>query len=355
VNLDRYCADLLAGGIAPGWTLLAGRAGRILMQRVCGQLSREPAERPLLPGTIYDLASLTKPLVTAMLLLKLLERREVALADRVDRYLPSYPHPLSLESLLVHTSGLPAWAPLYLLGKDYLTALCGVPPHRPEGRRVEYSCLGYILLTLVLEKVTGRSLAELAGEWLFTPLGLARTWFHVPGERLAEVAPTERGNQYERRLAEAGPWGRAAAIFPWRSGVIRGETHDGNSYYRGGTAGNAGLFSDAQGVFRLASEVFPETTTLLKPDTAALFWRNLTPRRRSPRSVGFAVLDPHPSTWAAEIGHTGFTGTAIYLRRQPGEVVVLLSNRVHPEVRPVDLRRVRRRLAALVRRELEHP
>lgn len=355
MNLDRYCAGLLAEGIAPGWTLLAGRGGRIGLNRVYGHQSREPDERPLLPGTVYDLASLTKPLVTAMLLLMLLERGEVALSDRLDRYLPAYPHPLSLESLLVHTSGLPAWAPLYLLDGDYLTALRGVSPRRPAGKRVEYSCLGYILLTLVLERITGRPLAELAREWLFAPLGLTRTWFHVPRQWLAEVAPTERGNQYERRLAAAGPWGQAAASFPWRCGVIRGETHDGNSYYRGGTAGNAGLFADAPGVFRLACEAFPETTTLLRPDTAALFWRNLTPRRRSPRSAGFAVLDPRPSTWATEVGHTGFTGTAVYLRREPAEVVVLLSNRVHPEVRPVDMRRVRRRLAVLVRRELERP
>ncbi len=193
-------------------------------------MSLVPEESPLAPDTIYDLASLTKPLVTAFVLLKLLERGEVALGDRVPRFLPEYPYPLTLESLLAHTSGLPAWAPLYLIDSDYLAAIGQFSPRPPVGGRVVYSCLGYILLTLVIERITGRSLADLAGDWLFAPLGLRRTFLAVPAGLRREVAPTERGNRHERSLAEAGGWRQQAEAFPWRQGVICGETHDGNSH-----------------------------------------------------------------------------------------------------------------------------
>ncbi len=112
------------------------------------------------------------------------------------------------------------------------------------------------------------------------------------------------------------------------------------------------MFADALGVFRLAGEAFPETATLLKPDTAALFWQNLTAGRRQLRTAGYAVRVRDPQGAVAEIGHTGFTGTAVFLCRQRSEAVVILANRVHPDVRPVDMARFRRRLLSGVRREL---
>jgi CubicO group peptidase (beta-lactamase class C family) len=185
---------------------------------------------------------------------------------------------------------------------------------------------------------------------------LRDTFFRVPLEVKVRCAPTEEGNVYERKMA-GEEHAEAAARFSWRTGLIRGDAHDANSFYSGGSAGNAGLFASAREVFALSREFFPETATLLAAESIALFWRNRTPWDAEGRTIGFQV-NSSPGTsggsalapWA--IGHSGFTGTSLWLEAEGRRQWILLSNRVHPRVKKNDFNAVRRRLHRLLKLEL---
>ena len=164
------------------------------------------------------------------------------------------------------------------------------------------------------------------------------------------------GNRYERAMAESGH--RAAAErFHWRSALIQGETHDANSYYSGGTAGNSGLFSTVSDIFKMTREFFPETATLLKPESIRLFWKNFTPGQKSHRSLGFKLNTSIISSGGralspSAIGHSGFTGTSVWLEPSPGNQFILLSNRIHPDVKKMNFNHIRRRIHKLLKRDL---
>jgi CubicO group peptidase (beta-lactamase class C family) len=264
--------------------------------------------------------------------------------------------------LLTHTSGLPEWHPFYLYhptGRIGLDAFKQLPPAYPPGKKVLYSCVGYMLLCSILEKVAGLELERLAADVLFRPLGLANTFLAVPESRRDGCAPTEMGNAYEKRMGQR--FDRyAAARYPWRTAVIRGQTHDVNSFHQGGFAGNAGLFADVRDVWRLALEFFPESATIIDRRSIELFWMNFTPRFRTHRSIGFKlnssfVTSGGPALARDAIGHNGFTGTSLWLEKASGRIWILLANRIHPRVPAGAFDPVRRRLHHLLRRELDRP
>ena len=145
----------------------------------------------------------------------------------------------------------------------------------------------------------------------------------------------------------------------WREKIIRGQVHDANSFYFGGCAGNAGLFSTAEDLFFLSREFFPETATILSPETVRLFWTDLGGWGPSRRTVGFkrnaAFLSSGGRALSRRaIGHNGFTGTSIWLEPRSQTTWILLSNRIHPIVRPVSFNRIRKKIHRLLRRELIH-
>jgi len=226
--------------------------------------------------------------------------------------------------------------------------------------------VGYILLYYVIEKIAGMSFKALAREVIFGPLGLKNTFLGVPGHLKKNAAPTEQGNQYERKLAlnwaktyEPGKYLERVERYKWRREVIRGEAHDVNSHHLGGTAGNAGLFSTSEDVFRLCLEFFPATASLLNPGSLQWFWKNFTPFKKSHRTVGFKRNSSFItsggralSRWA--IGHNGFTGVSLWLDARKETVFILLSNRVHPEYRAVNFDKIRRKLHRLLTREPEY-
>lgn len=354
--LEKYVRQQLEKKSFPGLSILVAGGGRILLERHFGRKAVWPEAEPLAAGTLYDLASLTKPLVSAFLAVYLVEKKQWRLDDEVRRFFPFFPLPVTLEQLLTHSAGFKPWHPFYLYPQDDLAQIAALPPCARPGAGVVYSDVGYILLRRLLEKVSGAGFQELARSVIFERLGLRSTFFLVPPEKKPLCAPTEIGNRFEHGMCGAEHQA-AAAAFPWRSELIRGDVHDANSYYSGGSAGNAGLFSCGRDLFKMGLEFFPESATLLKSESIALFWQNRTPGDRQQRSIGFQLNRSRQSSGgralaAAAIGHTGFTGTSLWLEPDSRRQWILLTNRVHPRVKKVNFNVVRRRLHHLLKLHL---
>jgi CubicO group peptidase (beta-lactamase class C family) len=355
--LEQYIRQQIEKKTFPGISLLAAGGGKILYDRHFGLKAVWPEPQPLAADTLYDLASLTKPLVSAFLAVYLIEKKQWRLDDEVRRFFPAFTSPVTLEQLLTHSAGFQPWHPFYLYHpQDDLTQISALNRIARPGAMVLYSDIGYILLRRLLEKVSGSGFQELAQTVIFDRLKLRDTFFLVPKEKKPYCAPTEIGNGFERNMCAAEHEGAAACFF-WRSELIRGDVHDANSYYSGGSAGNAGLFSCSRDLFKMGLEFFPESATLLKSESIALFWQNRTPGDRQQRSIGF-LLNRSPQSSGGRalapgaIGHNGFTGTSLWLEAEKQRQWILLTNRVHPRVETMNFNGRRRKLHRLLKLEL---
>jgi CubicO group peptidase (beta-lactamase class C family) len=355
--LEQFIHSQIEAKVFPGLSLLVAARGDILLERRFGCSAVWPAAEPLAEDTLYDLASLTKPLVTAFLAAYLLEKKQWRLEDEVKRFFPTFPLPITLEQLLTHSAGLPPWHPFYLYRpRTDLAQIAALKIMAAPGSKVLYSDIGYILLRHLLEKTAGLEFQQMAAAIIFQRLKLRDSFFLIPDAKKTRCAPTEIGNGYERNMCRP-EHEEAAARFPWRTRLLRGEVHDANSFYSGGSAGNAGLFASARDVFALSREFFPETATLLKADTVRLFWQNRTPWSALHRSLGFKLNSPRPaaagSTLSRQaIGHNGFTGTSLWLEPETRRQWIILSNRIHPRVKKMNFNATRRKLHRLLVREL---
>jgi CubicO group peptidase (beta-lactamase class C family) len=355
--LERFIHSQIDKKVFPGASILVADRGRIVLKRHFGGKAVWPVPEPLTADTLYDLASLTKPLVTAFLAVYLLEKKQWRLEDEVRRFFPAFPLPVTLEQLLTHSSGLPPWHPFYLYRPlDDLAQIAALKNMAAPGTRVLYSDVGYILLRHLLEKTASLEFKKMAAAIIFQPLKLHDTFFLVPDKEKKRCAPTEIGNIYERNMCRSGH-GAAAAVFPWRTRLLQGEVHDANSFYSSGSAGNAGLFASARDVFTLSREFFPETATLLKVDSIRLFWQNRTPWSVLHRSLGFKLNSSRPASGGSAlsklaVGHAGFTGTSLWLEPETQRQWIILSNRVHPRVKKINFDATRRKLHRLLKNEL---
>jgi CubicO group peptidase (beta-lactamase class C family) len=291
-------------GLVPGAAVAVLRPGERAEVRVFGNAQVVPEKRPLGRDSVFDLASLTKVLFTTSEVLRLVEDGLADLDDPIGRHLPemawmqgSPVNALSLRSLLTHSSGLPAWRPIYTWGENPDTLKARVLQEAwPLGENV-YSDINFILLGLVIERLRGGLVSD-------RPLGEGLT-FHPRAE---QAVATEN--------------------CPWRGRVLRGETHDENAFALGGAAGHAGLFGTIDGVIGVARGLLEGTllagaaiAELRRPQTAtrALGWE-----RRNPGWSGGSLCSPET------IGHTGYTGTGCWIDFERQVAWVLLSNRVHP-------------------------
>ena len=227
----------------------------------------EPQQIPATLDTIYDLASLTKPLITALLCARRIEAGELTLDSSVSHYLPEFDRTdkqaITIRQLLTHSSGLPAWRPLYILANGERDRAAGVIAsldfEYAPGTHVIYSDLGFIALGLLLERLTGKPLVELAQEEIFRPLNLEHTFFNPEQAMQTGIAACETGNAYERQTCSND---YQDEYKNWRDSLIWGEVHDGNAYFLGGAAGHAGLFSTAPEACRLAISFWCATVRL---------------------------------------------------------------------------------------------
>jgi CubicO group peptidase (beta-lactamase class C family) len=365
-DLEEFIQSLIKSEAIPGISILVAKKDNVLYKNQFGWKSLLLQKQGLEEHTIYDLASLTKPLVTAFLTVYLAEQEKVSLDIHIREIFPGLPSyfDITLLQLLIHTSGLSAWYPFYLSGSDYFSQFQSLPLESRPGKWVNYSCVGYILLYYLVQKIAGTSFKDLARQVIFEPLGLKNTFLTVPVEVKADCAPTEKGNQYEKSMSKqwAKKKGRGQEYservnrFKWRTSIIQGEAHDVNSHTLGGTAGNAGLFSTAEDVFRICLEFFPSTASLLKTGSIQLFWKNFTPFNKSHRTVGFKrnssfLTSGGRALSRKAIGHNGFTGTSLWLDPREETTFILLTNRIHPLVKDINFDKIRRKLHRLLVKE----
>lgn len=343
--VEALLGEAMARGAFPGAVLHVRQAGQVVHHRAYGWAQVVPHRRPVTTGTLFDLASLTKP-VTATAVLQLWERGALDIDRPVAAWLPAFAGAgkaaVTVRHLLTHTAGLPAWIRLYLHAASpeaAIARICATPPTAPPGTRFEYSDLGFILLGELVRLASGLPLDRYLAAHVAPVLGWRRTRFRPPPSWRRRCAATELGNAYEEEQA-----GEEGAAFPWRREVIVGEVHDGNAHYAfGGVAGHAGLFGPAGEVARLGQAMLDggvlEGRRLLAPATVAEAVRDHTgPSLGSGCGLGWRTRTGTTFMGARAspraFGHTGFTGTSIVVDPDRALVVVLLTNRVHPRVDP---------------------
>jgi CubicO group peptidase (beta-lactamase class C family) len=337
---------------------LAAQDGEIILHGACGNAVVEPQKIAAGPDTIYDLASLTKPLVTGLLTAVLIERGSIALDERVAAIIDEFDidgkRTITVRDLVAHTSNLPAWRPFYLICSDpsEILARIAVTDLDMSGDAVTYSDLNFITLAAIIERFWGRRLDEIAQETIFGPLGLTDTFFNPRAELRGRIAASEKGNEYEKQLCIENGYLRPESSFidpHFRTETIWGEVHDNNAYFMSGVAGHAGLFSTASEVLTIAMQFLPETSRLFKPETCRLFSTNLTNGLNEDRSLSFQLASTAGSSAGDAIsrnsfGHNGFTGTSLWIDPESRRVYVLLTNRTHAHPPPfVNINSVRRR------------
>jgi CubicO group peptidase (beta-lactamase class C family) len=357
VDVTHLLDRAVAAGMAPGFVGLVvhdDSGGRSWFAGSCGV-----GLGPVDADVRFDLASLTKPLATATLLL--LARRDgldldTPLADLLPELSASPFASARVWQAAAHCAGFPAWAPLYALGErtraGYLDSLARLEPAGPPGSQVVYSCPGFITLGLALERAGEADLATLFDELVAGELGLSEELGYAPREG-TPVAAGEREWFVERALLAAlGLPGEPPTAL-----ADRLSCGDGNTRALGGVGANAGLFGTAAAVAQLAAEYLPGGGDLLTADEAELATRCWTPGLEQARGLGWQLAaTPECSAGAAlpasAFGHTGYSGTSVWVDPESRRIYVLLGNRLNPGGLTPDLHPLRRRFHQLVRRGL---
>ena len=331
VHVHQQMQAAVDSGVFPGGVLLVSRNGQRLFLRAYGAANLYSGD-PATVDTVYDLASLTKPLATALALMKLIEKGCLTLDCRLDRLLEEARHSsighIQIQELLYHVSGLPSYRPYYRClakipagsrKKVLNRLLLKVTPVYPAGSQTLYSDIGFMLLRWIVETVSGAGLNQLVARELYAPLGLRRLFF----------------NPLDRRPVNAAY--AATEDCPWRGEVLSGKVHDDNTYVVGGVDGQAGLFGTVHDVHVLLRELLFNyhglaENGLFKPELVRRFFSRFEGRGRA---LGFDA--PSPSNSSAgrhfsfhSVGHLGFTGTSFWMDLDKKIIIILLTNRVHP-------------------------
>ena len=324
-RIDSLVTVALAEHAAPGASIAIGRFGRLVHLRGYGTLDYAPDSPAANANTLYDLASLTKVVVTTTLAMILEEEHKLDLDRPVHTYVPEFSAAdkatITPRMLLTHNGGLEAGAPLYLKHRgraEFLEQINARPVRAVPGTTTVYSDWDMVVLQAVIERIAGMSLDRLAYERVFLPLGMNDTRF-VPDTGNAEL---------HRRVAPT-------AIDTSRGGLLQGTVHDGNAWAIGGVAGHAGLFSSARELAMFAQMLLNggsyNGTRILSPTTIARW----TSRQSATSSRTLGWDSPAPGSSAGmyfsprSFGHTGFTGTSIWIDPERSVFVVLLMNRVN--------------------------
>lgn len=339
--VQRLVEQAMAAETFPGAVVYVRQDARVVWHHAFGWAAVTPRRRTMRSDAVFDLASLTKPIATATAVLQLVEHGILQLDHPVADYLPGFEasgkQAVTVRHLLTHTSGLPAWIRLYLRVRtpaEALRYICALSPGAAPGSRVEYSDLGFIVLGELVRACGELSLDRYLDARIAPLVGWRRTRFRPPAAWRPRCVATEAGNEFER--AAAGAEGEG---FRWRTGVICGEVHDGNSYYLyRGVAGHAGLFSTAEEVGRFGQIMLDFGATphgaVLARRTVAEATRDQTGQLEEARGLGWRCRRGSPfmgvRASSEAFGHTGFTGTSLLVDPPRALVVVLLTNRVHP-------------------------
>jgi len=352
----------------PGAVVAVGNHDHVALLAAVGHYGVDDP-RPMTTETVFDLASLTKVIGLTTACILLVDQKKLDLNAPVQRYLPEFggtgKERVTIRHLLTHSSGLPAWRPLFRETETREAALALVdttPLDTVPGARYLYSDLGAIVLTQVVERITKTRIDQYLGTAVFKPLGMTTTRYLPPAEWRDRIAPTEMDTVFRHRM-------------------IRGEVHDENTGRLGGISGHAGLFSTAGDLARFAEWLLevregrrrseevggsrgrqsPSSSDLLRlpPSLVEQFTRLQDLPPGSSRALGWDTPSEHSSAGtkllAHAFGHTGFTGTSIWLDPDRDLFVILLTNRVHPTRANTKILKVRPFVADLVVDALTDP
>ncbi len=338
-KIDAAVAASIAARECPGAVVLVARRGRIGYLRAFGSRALMPQNEPMTTDTIFDMASLTKVLATTPAIMLLVQNGRLRLGDRVKRYLPLFTgggkDEITVRQLLVHYSGLPADFDLsrQWQGREAaLEELWHIQTQSQPGKQFVYSDLNFITLGEIVRAVTGKALDVFAVQEIFHPLGMTETAFNPPAAWVSRIAPTESRDRSLKYLK-----GSASDT---ALQMLRGEVHDPTSWRMGGVAGHAGLFSSASDVAIYAQMLLNggryRGNSVLSPLTVRAMTSPQSPADSlSVRGFGWDIQTsysaPRGDLFSGGYGHTGFTGTSIWIHPATGAFVVILSNRVHPD------------------------
>jgi len=354
VSWKQEVADLVQKAIAakkiPGAVVLVAQQGKILLHEAYGQRALIPQPEKMSLDTIFDMASLTKSMVTAICIMKLVEDGKLKVTDKVSWYLPQFgqngKEDITIEQLLLHTAGLiPDNAQddyEHGIEKAY-ARIDALKLKAPPGTRFIYTDVGYIVLGRVVEKITGQPLDVIAQRWIIEPLQMQDTGYRrISNQTLPPttlIAPTEKEGDI----------------------ILRGIVHDPRARQLDGVAGHAGLFSTSSDVLKFAQMLLQlgsyEGKTILKPETVKLMALARQVPGGGMRAYGWDVDTGYSSPRGdrfpvgLSFGHTGYTGTSLWIDPTSQSCVIILTNRAHPDDKG-DVTPLRRAIGSLVARRL---
>jgi len=330
-SVNNLMKEAVSNDVFPGGVLLVSTAGSVIFFEAHGYANIFSG-RQMTRDTIFDLASLTKPLATTLAIMKLISQKKLELDQHIGSVLPQFNNTdkgrISIANLLYHNGGLPDYRPYYKLlrklepdkRKDVLRELLVEEPLiNPPGKQVLYSDIGFMILCWVIEQVSGNRLDRFVTEEIYNPLGLENLFFVDLDSKPRQV-----------KFA-------ATELCSWRDILLEGVVHDDNAYVVGCIEGHAGLFGMAQDVLSLLSELnaaylgFP-STGVFDSDLIQIFFKRQEP---TGRALGFdapSPVDPSCGQYFLKesVGHLGFTGTSFWMDLDRRVIIILLTNRVHP-------------------------
>jgi uncharacterized protein YbbC (DUF1343 family) len=341
--VDDAINQALAQKRMPGAVLIVGHAGNVVYRKAYGNRAEVPSAEPMTLDTIFDIASLTKVVATTSSLMKLFEQGKFQLDDKITQYIPEFQggkSDITIRNLLTHFSGLKPDVPLATPWSGYETGIrlaCTTAPDGPPGARFVYSDINFILLGELVHRLSGQALNDYAHANVFAPLKMNETMFLPPQALLPRIAPTER-------LAGTDH-------------ILRGVVHDPTARNMGGVAGHAGLFSTADDLARFAQMMLNrgelDGARLFDPFTVERFTEPQSPPDQPIlRGLGWDIDSPLSRNRGelfpiGSFGHTGFTGTSMWIDPSTQTYVILLANSVHPSQRPA-LSPLRSQVATIV-------
>lgn len=350
---NNLMKEAVSNDVFPGGVLLVSTAGSAIFFEAYGYANIFSG-RQMTRDTIFDLASLTKPLATTLAIMKLISQQKLDLDKRLGSILSQFNSTdkgrISIENLLYHNAGLPDYRPYYKLlcklepnkRKDVLRELLVEEPLiNSPGKQVLYSDVGFMILCWVIEQVSGNRLDRFVTEEIYNPLGLENLFFVDFDSKLrqAKFAATE--------------------FCPWRNILLEGTVHDDNAYVVGCIEGHAGLFGMAKDVLSLLSELmaaylgFP-STGVFDSGLIQMFFKR---QERTGRALGFdtpSPVDPSCGRYFSKesVGHLGFTGTSFWMDLDRKVIIILLTNRVHPSRNNSKIKAFRPKLHDMVMKNL---
>jgi CubicO group peptidase (beta-lactamase class C family) len=345
-------------GVYPGAVFLVANNDRVIFFQEVGHLSLIPESYPMRRDTIFDLASLTKPLATTLAIMKLVDQAQIGLDQPLSDLISDVPlmdkKDLTPRLLLNHSAGFTDWKPFYLdltayeakeRKKVLREQILKDPFTYSPGEECLYSDLGFMILEWIIEEASGMTMRRFVEQSFYQPLSLQRTFLREDGLTLP----------FKKEIFAA------TEDCPWRKKVIQGEVHDENAWAVGGYSGHAGLFGTAEEVYVLVNllreHYLGKRDDYLKPETVRVFFTRQDIVKKSDWCLGWDTPSEEDSSSGKyfsrnSVGHTGFTGTSVWMDLDRDVVVILLTNRIHPTRNNEEIKTFRPKLHDMIMEEL---